>query len=561
MTEIKNFFKETDNFFTIYVVEQRFVVGRGDEFFRSYMGKVNYIDSNKVIRTRISKILKGINKHIPNTASLVKSCFELTTPVGILEIISSLSKLFSVNEHQAVGPEVVDPIIIQEGEISPKYLNQIISLHKSSILRPVIIILLKDNDFIRARKMFAGCPHNTNIKMIRNSGECEIYRVINSGADNPEEFLEAFAGHCFSTCSNTKRRIIYNKDWADNSLVKLYGPTILQMRTEMLFKDKTTIRNDLNNLINDICNYEVTVSSDKILLQSYECIVKLFRLFCNDGGRDDIQSAYSIAKSLNNEILLAHVYRCAYFLEQFSFQERLQMMNEGYKIFSQNGMEDHAIYCKNNELVRHFDLDTVSVNDFQLLQEEAIYNVPSLVGMSHIHNNTGVAYLMNGYPEEAITCFDKGLDYACRPERCVQKAALLTNSLIAKSYCFNNIDEINIRKTLNFIFDNKELLNLPFLSARYSLNIVSVAFNKDISLGKEILNEYPIENLIQESLIDNKLGSGQLLTQLEVLKQKYSNINISDSIRKPENYLEVTGMRKKFLLKYGYNPALFSTWF
>lgn len=166
MEDVRNFFKETDTAFTIYVVEQRFVVGRGSDYFRQYKGKENYIDTNIVMKKRLSRILQGISKKIPNGAELVKTCFEITKPVGLLDVIGSLFKVFTFQEHQAAGPDVLDPIIIQEGEILPKYVNQIIALHKASILRPAIIVLLKDNNFDRARKLLSGCPHNTNIKMI-----------------------------------------------------------------------------------------------------------------------------------------------------------------------------------------------------------------------------------------------------------------------------------------------------------------------------------------------------------------------------------------------------------
>ena len=83
-----------------------------------------------------------------------------------------------------------------------------------------------------------------------------------------------------------------------------------------------------------------------------------------------------MAQDLNNDILLAHVYRNSFFLNQFSFSQRLQLLDEAYDIFLKNKMEDHAIYCKNNKLVRQFDTNNVSVYDFLSLQEEAVHNVP-----------------------------------------------------------------------------------------------------------------------------------------------------------------------------------------
>ena len=463
MEDIRDFFKEQEEAFTIYVVEQRFVTGRGSDYFRSFKGKPNYIDTNTVIKKRISNILKVINKKIPNISEIVKICFSLNSKLGVIEVISLLSKLFSVNEHQAAGVEVIDPIIIQEGEILQKYVNQLIALHRCSILKPVIIVLLKDNNFKRAKDLLSKCPHNTNIKMIRNSGESEFYKVINCGADNLDDFLEAFSSQCFSTCSNTKRKILYNKEWAANSLVNLYVPTILYLRTNLIFRDKTLIKNELNQYIQVICNEKGDLEKDYKLLRSFECILKLFRVFCNDGGQKDINDALSLAQDLNNDILLAHVYRNSFFLNQFSFSQRLQLLDEAYDIFLKNKMEDHAIYCKNNKLVRQFDTNNVSVYDFLSLQEEAVHNVPGMVGMSHIYNNVGVSLLINGYPDGAIEHFNKGLDYAFRPERCIQKVALLTNRAIANSYCFNDVNINELKKIMNLIFDNKEMLNVPFL--------------------------------------------------------------------------------------------------
>lgn len=563
LEDIRDFFKETDSAFTIYVVEQRFVVGRGADYFREFKGKVNYIDTNEIIKKRTSGILSKITKRIPNLTELVEICFGKRNPMTILEIISTLSKLFSVNEHQAAGPDVIDPIIIQEGEILPKYINQIVALHKTSILRPVIIILLKDNDFNRAIQLLSGCPHNTQVKMIRNSGETENYKVINCGASNIDEFLNAFSYQCFSTCSQTKRNILYNEEWADNSQTKLYGPSIMQIRTNLLFRDKTLVRVDLDNLIKDIILKESDndYDYDQKLLQAFECILRIFRVFCNDGGKEDMNRAWEIASSLNNEILLAHVYRNAYFFDNFSFAEKIQMMELASDIFSRNGMEDHSIYCKNNSLVRQFDTENVSVYDFLALQEQAIHNVPGLVGMSHILNNVGAALLTNGYPDEAIEYFDKGIDYAFRPERSIQKIAILSNKAIAKTYCYNHVEDYELKKIMNLIFDNKEVLNLPFLSARYALNIVAVGYSENIELGNQLLNSYPVQKLIQHSLEDNILGSGQLLLQLEVLARKYNQPHLANLCNKPTKILEAKGCRKDFIIKNSFNPCSFSTWF
>lgn len=560
LEDIRDFFKETDTAFTIYVVEQRFVVGRGAEYFRQFKGKENYIDTDTVMKSRLHRILQGISKRIPNVAELVKTCFEITNSVGIIDVIGSLFKIFTCQEHQAAGPDVFDPIIIQEGKILPKYVNQIIALHKTSILRPAIIILLKDNDFERARTLLSGCPHNTNVKMIRNSGATEMYKVINCGAENVEAFMESFTHQCFNTCSRTPRSVLYNEEWAEKSLIKLYSPSILKIRTNFLYQDKSLVRDDLCTLINEVDQKEVNGEFDRRIKLSFQCILRLYRVFCNDGGETDVLEAYNLAKQLDNDILLAHVYRYAYFFKGYTFDQKIELLNEAYNIFANNGMEDNAIYCKNNKLVRQFDTNAVDIGEFRTLQEEAIHNVPGLVGMSHILNNTGVAHLMNGYPDDAIQFFDKGLDYAYRPERCIQKVALLCNKLIARAYTFDKIAENELLKVMNLIFDNKELLNIPFISARYAMNIVVLALSQSKELGIFLMKEYPIDNLIQRAFNDNILGAGQLMLQLSLIEKQYG-IQILNKLNLPAKYVKTTGVKEQFLTKTGFNPFIFSTWF
>lgn len=560
MDDVKKFFLEQQETFTIYVVEQRFVVGRGLEYFKSFRGKPNYIDTNEYAQKRIHTILTWIQKKIPKTADLIKACFSDINPLGIIDIIVALNKLFSTNEHQAVGPEVIDPIIIQEGKILPKYLAQLIALHKDSILQPTIIILLRDNDFERAKKILSHCPHGINAKMIRNSGESTIYKIINVGADSPDEFLDAFSRQCFSTCTHTKRDILVNEEWAGNSIIKKYCPEILKIRTELLCDEKNNIRSSLDNIITNLETAQNNSEEEWKLLKSLECIGKLFRVCCNDTGGKDIADAYRLAKEIDNEVVLAQVYRYSFFMDFFSENDRLTLLDRAYEIFSRNNMEDSAIYCKNNRIIRQFDIEQINVRDFIQLQEEAIYNVPGLVGMSHILNNTGVAHLMTGNPDMAIECFDKGLDYAHRPERMVQKIALLCNKLIAQSYCYQQIDVNELKHILNLIQDNMGLHKLTFIAARYAMNIISIAFHISPDLGNELVQEYNISSLSQKAFDSNIIGSGQLALQIEYLRQKFPQYKLLESCIIPTTLFQVTGARKNYIQKYGYNPFFFSTW-
>ena len=99
LEDINKFFKESENLFTIYVVEQLFAVERGAEYFQSYRGKPNYIDTNTNIKKRIGNVLKKINKYVPDTTELIKKCFGIESWLNMLDVITILSKLFCVNDQ------------------------------------------------------------------------------------------------------------------------------------------------------------------------------------------------------------------------------------------------------------------------------------------------------------------------------------------------------------------------------------------------------------------------------------------------------------------------------
>ena len=168
MEDIRLFFKEDISQFTIYVVEQKFAIGRGLEYFKSFKGKSNYIDTDALAQKRIYKIYSWIDKRIPIIADLIKTVFNEFSPSGLADLVVALNKLSGTQIHQAAGPEVIDPIIIQEGKIIKKYITQLINLHKNSFLTPTIIILLKDNDFDRAKELLCECPNGMRVKFIRN---------------------------------------------------------------------------------------------------------------------------------------------------------------------------------------------------------------------------------------------------------------------------------------------------------------------------------------------------------------------------------------------------------
>ena len=487
MNDIEKLFVQEDSTFTVYVVEQQFVVGRGQEYFKKYINTSNYITSEKQIKNIFSKAIQTISKNVAPVEKLVNLLSNGFSGISIAEAITSLCQLFTVNEHQLAGPEVIDPIILQEGKLTKRNIAHLVSLNKDSILRPTIILLLKDNDFNRAMELLSECPDGINIKMIKNSGKEEKYKVVNCGANNIVSFIDSFAKQCYSTCSNTPCKLLLNSEWSENLIVKKYAPTVLKYRSNLLFDQKEEISTQLSSFTDEIINLHSGNNEEEQILRAFECILRLFRIFCNDYGGNDILEAQKIATNLNHELLLAQVYRYAEFLPNCSIEDRIVLYDKGYSIFKKNMMEDNAIYCKNNMLIEQFYTNNIHPEAFREMQVEAVNNVPGMVALSHLYNNVGVAYLYCGQTDTAIDFFDRGLEYARNNDRIVQKLAIESNKMLAENYSYTSIDENRIRLLMRRIFDGMGMTKLPFLAADYALNVLTVALKQNRILAKELL--------------------------------------------------------------------------
>lgn len=560
MDDTTNFFKETQEGFTIYVVELKFACGRGNEYFKQYRGKNNFISSRKKLQERIEKIIFWLGKGIPPVAALIKFCLTGKITADIHNLIEVIAKLSSLHEHQANGPEVIDPIIIQEGDVTQVDLAQIISLHRRSILTPVIIIILKDNDFERAKRLFVQCPNGINVKMIRNSGHSEIYKVVNRGATDVESFLDAFSRQCFSTCSRTPRQILLNEEWSHNDFVREITPLLFKIRTNLLLDFKNDTQDDLSILFRKLDKRKNSYGNDAYLFQCFDCIAKLSRVYCFDHGGQDIQDAYEYARNIqseyNNDLLLAYVYRYAYFLNNFTVSEKIGILQEAHDIFSKHQIEDHAIYCQNNALLYQFYTETVRTRDFENLQEEAFYNVPGLVGMSIIYNNTAIASLYTGDPDNALELLDKALPYA--KDRMIQKLGIKINILIAKDYSNREILEEELLNMMQLIFAHCGVDRLPFLAANFIVNVLSLTLKRHRQLYTKIIDIYPIIPVFIAALQPNQMGSGSLVSQMIVLQARYKEFVFS--IPYPKQRTNLSGIRANFILTYGLNPTIFNAW-
>ena len=547
----------------MFVVGQTYFYNRGHEYLSQFINKENWIASDKVLQKKIKRLLSWIQKNTPNLSELIETAIikplSSSEKASIIDIIVCLSKLFGATEHFAAGPEVIDPVIIEEGKVTKKNLTQYVTMHEKCKYRPTIILLLKDDGYDRAKIILSNCPNGTNVKMIQNNGVATHYKVINSGAKSVEEFLDSYARQCFSTCCNTEHNILTSSEWTENDVVNKFSPSIFQIRSTFIKEHKLDAIKNIKLLDEQLNCYTPQNTKDEFLKNSFSCMNKLFQVYCYDNGNKQLNEALDLANELNNEILKAHVYRYSHFFD-CSRQEKQALLKKAEDIFTQHNIADHAVYCRNNNLIHQFSYNKISINDFCELEGKAVYDTPGLALMAHIINNVGVAYLFEHFIDEAIEEFNKGIEYANNNH--IQELALRSNNLIAEAIGFFSFNEKEARSILRTIFGTPSLglTRMPFLTAQFALNVVGSAFMSNPAVAVQLLNEFDVKKLVQSAFNTNIMGTGSMIKQMEVLSIKYSAFDLLSELRLPANRTSISGIRLNFIIDYGLNPFFFNTW-
>lgn len=558
--KIPNEFNDVSQEFIIFVIGQEYLYSSKGNFLKKYYNTDNWISSDRLIKRKINRLIRTAQKNIPNMAELVSVVNNTDSSfkkVDIPDVIFALCKLFAANEHTAVEERITEVIIIEENEISKNNLTQYITMYEKSKFRPILIVLLKDNDYNRVEEVFSNCPNKTNIKIVYPYDSATYYRVVNQGAENITDFLDSYARQCFSTCSKTEHKILISSELGKNSLITNFSPTIFQIRSIFIREHKLDAVKQVTWLNDELTSYIPKNDTDRILKNSLECISNLFQVYCNDNG-SKLPAALSLADELNNDILKAHVYRYSHFLD-CSRQEKQELLKKAEQIFKNNNIYDHAIYCRNNNLIHQFSFDSIKINDFKDIKQYTQGKTPGLVLMAHILNNVGVAYLLDNSIEEAILELNDALQFA---NTHIQKLALKSNLLIAKSVYGEPFNYNEAKSILNEIFNSPSLgINkMPFLTAQFALNVIGCAFIYNNSVAIELLRQFRVLELVQSAFNTNIMGTGSMIKQIEVLSVIHSEFKLMDKLHLPTNRTPISGTRYNFITTHGLNPFFFNTW-
>ncbi len=116
------------------------------EFIEKYINKPNYISSGKKIKDFFRRTMQSMRKHQDNVDELIRDLEECKSAKRSI-LLKILAKLIHIIPSIAVGPNILDPIIIEVNKETLTTIHKVVENYIYSPIRPIIILLLdKDSN-------------------------------------------------------------------------------------------------------------------------------------------------------------------------------------------------------------------------------------------------------------------------------------------------------------------------------------------------------------------------------------------------------------------------------
>lgn len=448
-------------------------------------------------------------------------------------------------------------------DISKVKENSIISFiekNQKEFVSPTRIILLMDsNDTDEIKKWLNKCPDSTKLFFINNYNEDDcIKSVVSSvGSENALEFFEFFGKQGFGTCASTPKEILTpDRDLLLENNAKL----LFKFKSNLIDDKKNEIKTDINDSINELSRINQT-SQRNLVTMNLECIARSFRMLCYDSGVKDIKECLELAKEINIEIISANALKFSHFIPTDRRSKQQLLMKAAY-IFEKNELIDQKIYCINNSLLHEFSLNDHSgiSNEFKSIVKEANSDKCTIAGYPHLLNNFAVSYLFEGNYDKATEIFQDALDYIEPFGKTLQYFAVKSNMFISNFMQNELINEEDLLSFVDSIIKTFGLHKVNYLISHYVLNVLAVCIKTNLFLYKQIINQYPEIYELFSLGLQNNMGTGSMIYQMQVLSVKHPDFDLLEKIQKPYKLTEFIGERKNFTDITGFNPFIFNIW-
>ncbi|MDE7168154.1 MAG: hypothetical protein K2O28_04820 [Clostridia bacterium] len=542
---------------SVNIVSYGFRIKYCKDYLAKYQGTKNYISSGNTIKNLFMRSMYKIRKNQDSIDGLIKD-LDSSRDIKISILLRIIAKLIQILPSVAVGPEILDPIIIEINEGTLSTVHKVVANYASSPIRPVIILLLDDkSDSDKIFDILKKLPINLKVAIHDDWGNTEVKTIlVNCGAENLNEFLEAYASQCFYTCGNTDREIIINNVEEGDEL-NLLNCLFMKSHSSLLIDDKISAKEDIEKINQQL---ERSQLSQK-LLSLFKCINSLNGVFATDFGGNNILNALNYSKEINDPLITAFVNRFAHFFPNTTYSQKAQILNSAADEFNKRKMIDHKLYCKNNALTYSYYTNSLDIGKFKSMLSEAVVNVPGLTGMSILYNNVGTAELYNRNPFEALANYQIGLDNATALNRPSQRIGLIGNIAIAETLLGKKHSTDYFVNAKNSIIHMPNTKSMPFIQINGLMNILAVAlYENNIEAVRDISTDNNFKEILKKSLLPTNMGTGSLVTQLNVLSQKGNGVLDFNNLITPQKLTRISGLRHDYILENGFNPAIGNAW-
>ena len=556
-TNIEELLNPNNTNTSVNIVSYGFKMKYCREFIEKYINKPNYISSGKKIKDFFRRTMQSMRKHQDNVDELIMDLEECKSAKRSI-LLKILAKLIHIIPSIAVGPNILDPIIIEVNKETLTTIHKVVENYIYSPIRPIIILLLdKDSNIESIPEILKKFPVNLRVAIHNDFGKTEIISVLNNfGAENIQEFMDDYACQCFNSCCYTSDRIIID-GINDDDRTSIISKLFLKCHSSLLIDSKTTALKDIN-LINEL------LKTDKIspdILNLFNCINSLNTVYATDIGGENIVKAIKCSEEIDNPLITAFVNRYAHFIPNTTYSEKTELLYSAATEFEKRKMLDHKLYCTNNALTYSFYTDSLDLVKFYDMLAEAISNVPGIAGMSILYNNVGTALLYNRSPEEALNKYRTGLDFATNFNRPAQRIGLIGNLAISESLLGNKHSTDDLIKSANDIIYMPNAQTLPFIQINGLLNLLAVAiYENNRDAMNLIFNNDNFKNILKKALDPKCLGTGSLTTQLKVLSHKSRGLLDFSEYNLPKITSQISGIRQNYITENGFNPAIGNAW-
>ena len=452
---------------------------------------------------------------------------------------------FASNQSKfAVRDDSVGEIVrIDENELSASTLAKFLDAYAPLPMeqRPLILIETHEPETDidnRLRKV----PDEFEFLRLGDHGALEKVIVSRLPCTSVSDLVDHYAENSFSPIARMTMDELGSAIPADTELANRFATKLFHLRSVATECGKFETLDLARALLVELERRSTSELSGDLapVLLATKLFTNLWLLYCEEGPKELLDNSMAIAAHFGDELMQAHCLRMINIVKPHdSFTNHCS--HRAAKIFFQHGAFDYANYCINNALVGKFYTDESSASDFSDVINGSAEVIAGFRGLAIMMSNAGVAHMIDGDHQSAITWFERAKRHASWP---LHRFGIEVNLLIAKFLEGDDPDGDALVKLARAITRQ--------IDKRYKYQIANLLLNIRLLAQRQREAAEELTRILAET---------RLLEDGVVLKDHTTLRALAAHLKLVEGYHgERTGLRGKFIERYAFVPIFHHTW-